>query len=184
MAVSLDVTSKVARRKSITVDDLDNFKEEINTLIEEKLNAFLDEFVEAYNEATVESDSKCTCDECTCESEQEPEQKNPARYIIFSGGREFFATDIKPNAMVGIDFYLHEIDPKTGKEYNSQGTITSADVVILDLEPEMSIETFSSIKKNTIDYVIHQAQEAQAKDKAMKAEQSKTAPDISHVSYS
>lgn len=183
MAVSLDVTSKVARRKSITIDDLDNFKEEINALIEEKLNAFLDEFVKAYNEATVESDSKCTCDECTCDSE--PEQKNPARYIIFSGGREFFATDIKPNAMmVGIDFYLHETDPKTGKEYNSQGTITSADVVILDLEPEISIETFSSIKKNTIDYVIHQAQEAQARNEAMKAEQSKTAPDINHVSYS
>ena len=45
------------------------------------------------------------------------------------------------------------------------------------------IETFSSIKRNTLDYVIKQAQEAQAKEKAMKAENSKIPPDVSHISY-
>lgn len=177
------------RRQTVTKDDLVAFKDEINNMITERLDVFINEFFEAWNEAETESkqltentEEKCTCSVCS-EDLDNAQMDNPARYIIFTGSNKFFATDIKPNAVIGIDFYLHEVDPKTGKEYNSKGTITSADVVVLDLEPDISLEMFSSIKKNTIDYVIQQAHEAQAKDKAMKAEQSKLSPDINHVSY-
>ena len=164
----------------VTQEDLETLKSELNEIIETRLDSFIDEFVATWNELENKESEGENC--CSCESEN-ADSVNPAKYIIFAGGNKFFATDIKPNAMVGIDFYLHEVDPATGKEYNSQGTITNADVVVLDLQPEMDLETFSSIKRNTLDYVIKQAQEAQAKEKAMKAENSKIPPDVSHISY-
>lgn len=164
----------------VTQEDLETLKSELNEIIETRLDSFIDEFVATWNELENKESESEGC--CSCESEN-ADTVNPAKYIIFAGGNKFFATDIKPNAMVGIDFYLHEVDPATGKEYNSQGTITNADVVVLDLQPEMDLETFSSIKRNTLDYVIKQAQEAQAKEKAMKAENSKIPPDVSHISY-
>ena len=164
----------------VTQEDLETLKSELNEIIETRLDSFIDEFVATWNELENKESESEGCR--SCESDNS-DTENPARYLIFAGGNKFFATDIKPNAMIGIDFYLHEVDPVTGKEYNSQGTITNADVVVLDLQPEMDLETFSSIKRNTIDYAIKQAQEAQAKEKAMKAENSKIPPDVSHISY-
>jgi hypothetical protein len=169
--------------KMLTQRDLTKFKKEIDALLETRFSDFVDGFLEAWSDAQKdceEDNEKCTCPECSGEHETE----NPAKYVIFSGGNKFFATDIKPNALVGIDFYLHEVDKNTGREYNSQGTITSPDVVILDLMPEMTLDMFSSIKRNTLDYVVQQAQEARAKEKAIKAAQSETMVDTSsHVSY-
>jgi len=164
----------------VTQEDLETLKSELNEIIETRLDSFIDEFVATWNELENKESEGENC--CSCESEN-TDTENPARYLIFAGGNKFFATDIKPNAMVGIDFYLHEVDPATGKEYNSQGTITNADVVILDLQPEMDLETFSSIKRNTIDYAIKQAEEAHAKAKAVKAENSKIPIDANHISY-
>lgn len=164
----------------VTQEDLETLKSELNEIIETRLDSFIDEFVATWNELENKESEGENC--CSCESEN-ADTENPAKYIIFAGGNKFFATDIKPNAMVGIDFYLHEVDPVTGKEYNSQGTITHADVVILDLQPEMDLETFSSIKRNTIDYAIKQAEEAHAKAKAVKAENSKIPIDANHISY-
>ena len=114
----------------VTQEDLETLKSELNEIIETRLDSFIDEFVATWNELENKESEGENC--CSCESEN-ADTENPAKYIIFAGGNKFFATDIKPNAMVGIDFYLHEVDPVTGKEYNSQGTITHADVVILDL---------------------------------------------------
>ena len=164
----------------VTQEDLETLKSELNEIIETRLNSFIDEFIATWNELENKESESEGC--CSCESDNS-DTENPAKYIIFAGGNKFFATDIKPNAMVGIDFYLHEVDPATGKEYNSQGTITHADVVILDLQPEMDLETFSSIKRNTIDYAIKQAEEAHAKAKAVKAENSKIPIDANHISY-
>lgn len=179
-----EIIEKVKQSKSerpVSQKDLTKFKKEIDALLETRFSDFVDGFLEAWSDAQKDcEEEKCDCPECSGEHETE----NPAKYVIFSGGNKFFATDIKPNALVGIDFYLHEVDKNTGKEYNSQGTITSPDVVILDLIPEMTLETFSSIKRNTIDYVVQQAQEARAKEKAIKAAQSETMIDTSsHVSY-
>ena len=164
----------------VTQEDLETLKSELNEIIETRLDSFIDEFVATWNELENKESESEGCR--SCESDNS-DTENPARYLIFAGGNKFFATDIKPNAMVGIDFYLHEVDPATGKEYNSQGTITNADVVILDLQPEMDLETFSSIKRNTIDYAIKQAKEAHAKAKAVKAENSKIPIDANHISY-
>jgi len=164
----------------VTQEDLETLKSELNEIIETRLDSFIDEFVATWNELENKESESEGCR--SCESDNS-DTENPARYLIFAGGNKFFATDIKPNAMVGIDFYLHEVDPATGKEYNSQGTITNADVVILDLQPEMDLETFSSIKRNTIDYAIKQAEEAHAKAKAVKAENSKIPIDANHISY-
>lgn len=140
----------------ISQEDFESFKNEFMELVNKRLDEFVEEFVTACSQGT--EDEECSCDECT-----EPEGiENPARYILFSGGQKYFATEVKPNAFAGIDFYLHEIDPKTGKEYNSKGTITSADVVIVDLNPDMTLETFSAIKQQTLDYVIQKAEEAKA----------------------
>jgi len=164
----------------VTQEDLETLKSELNEIIETRLDSFIDEFVATWNELENKESESEGCR--SCESDNS-DTENPARYLIFAGGNKFFATDIKPNAMVGIDFYLHEVDPATGKEYNSQGTITNADVVILDLQPEMDLETFSSIKRNTIDYAIKQAEEAHAKAKAVKAENSKIPINANHISY-
>jgi len=164
----------------VTQEDLETLKSELNEIIETRLDSFIDEFIATWNELENKESESEGCR--SCESDNS-DTENPARYLIFAGGNKFFATDIKPNAMVGIDFYLHEVDPATGKEYNSQGTITNADVVILDLQPEMDLETFSSIKRNTIDYAIKQAEEAHAKAKAVKAENSKIPIDANHISY-
>lgn len=140
----------------ISQENFESFKNELMELVNKRLDEFVEEFVTACSQGT--EDEECSCDECT-----EPEGiENPARYILFSGGQKYFATEVKPNAFAGIDFYLHEIDPKTGKEYNSKGTITSADVVIVDLNPDMTLETFSAIKQQTLDYVIQKAEEAKA----------------------
>lgn len=140
----------------ISQEDFESFKNEFMELVNKRLDEFVEEFVTACSQGP--EDEECSCDECT-----EPEGiENPARYILFSGGQKYFATEVKPNAFAGIDFYLHEIDPKTGKEYNSKGTITSADVVIVDLNPDMTLETFCAIKQQTLDYVISKAEEAKA----------------------
>jgi len=164
----------------VTQEDLETLKSELNEIIKTRLDSFIDEFVATWNELENKESESEGCR--SCESDNS-DTENPARYLIFAGGNKFFATDIKPNAMIGIDFYLHEVDPVTGKEYNSQGTITNADVVVLDLQPEMDLETFSSIKRNTIDYAIKQAEEAHAKAKAVKAENSKIPIDANHISY-
>jgi len=163
---------------NVTKKDLDKFREDLLTELDDRFNAFIEEFLDAMS-----SDSEtCDCPECNNDSEDTPQTESPARYILFSGGQKYFATDVKPNSFAGIDFFLHEVDAKTGKEYNSQGTITSPDVVILDLQPEMSLETFSSIKRSTIDYVVQKAQEARAKEDAEK--KTSTVPkDISVMSY-
>ena len=140
----------------ISQENFESFKNELMELVNKRLDEFVEEFVTACSQGT--EDEECSCDECT-----EPEGiENPARYILFSGGQKYFATEVKPNAFAGIDFYLHEIDPKTGKEYNSKGTITSADVVIVDLNPDMTLETFSAIKQQTLDNVIQKEEEAKA----------------------
>jgi len=161
----------------VTKEDLAEFREGLLKELDERFNAFIDDFLDAMSE----SQPECECPDCE-ESENVPQTESPARYILFSGGQKYFATDVKPNSFAGIDFFLHEVDAKTGKEYNSQGTITSPDVVIVDLQPEMSLETFSSIKRSTIDYVVQKAQEARAKEDAEK--NTVTVPkDVSVMSY-
>jgi len=161
----------------VTKEDLAEFREGLLKELDERFNAFIDDFLDAMSE----SQPECSCPDCE-ESENVPQTESPARYILFSGGQKYFATDVKPNSFAGIDFFLHEVDAKTGKEYNSQGTITSPDVVIVDLQPEMSLETFSSIKRSTIDYVVQKAQEARAKEDAEK--NTVTVPkDVSVMSY-
>lgn len=161
----------------VTKEDLAEFREGLLKELDDRFNAFIDDFLDAMSE----SQPECSCPDCE-ESENVPQTESPARYILFSGGQKYFATDVKPNSFAGIDFFLHEVDAKTGKEYNSQGTITSPDVVIVDLQPEMSLETFSSIKRSTIDYVVQKAQEARAKEDAEK--NTVTVPkDVSVMSY-
>ena len=155
----------------ITKQELDEFRACLISEIDQRLDKFIDEVIEALNPE--EDEEECDC-------AKQPEIENPARYVLFSGGQKYFASDVKPNAIVGIDFFLKEVDPESGKEYNSQGTITSSDVVIVDLKPDMDLETFSAIKQNTIDYVISKAQEAKARDDAAKKV---TKPDPSNVNY-
>lgn len=163
---------------SVTKQDLEKFREDLLTELDSRFNDFIDEFLDAMSS----NQEECDCSEHTNDSEDVSQTESPARYILFSGGQKYFATDVKPNSFAGIDFFLHEVDTKTGKEYNSQGTITSPDVVILDLQPEMSLETFSSIKRSTIDYVVQKAQEARAKEDAEK--KTSTVPkDVSVMSY-
>ena len=159
--------------------NLETLKDEISKMIDEKLDAFVDDFLEAMSEAN-NTEEECSCDQC---KEFETCEEDGPRYLIVSGGREYPASDIKPNAFAGIDFYLRQKDTKTGREYNSQGTITSSDVVIIDLQPEMDLETFSAIKKSTIDYVVSQAQEAKAKEDATKKANSGSPPKDLNVTY-
>ena len=153
----------------ITKEELDEFRTCLLKEIDQRLDKFIEDVITAINPEEECSDCK-----------DHPEIENPARYVLFSGGQKYFASDVKPNAIVGIDFFLKEVDPESGKEYNSQGTITSSDVVIVDLKPDMDLETFSAIKQNTIDYVVSKAQEAKARDDAAKKV---TKPDPSNVNY-
>jgi len=155
----------------ITQKDLDQFKQHLVEEINNRFDEFIEDFTEVLKDEPSESEDEC---------QSAPE--NPARYIICTGGNRYFASEIKPNSIYGVDFYLHEVD-KDGKEYNSQGTITSADVVIIDLQPEMTLETFRAIKQNCLDYVIQQAQEAKVREEASK--KSVIPPkDVNVMSYS
>ena len=149
--------------------DFESFKNELMELVNNRLDEFIEEFVSAACQDPEKTEENNHTEDCDCEkcTEENPEDgESPARYVLFSGGQKYFATDVKPNAFAGIDFYLHEVDPKSGKEYNSKGTITSADVVIVDLKPDMTLETFSAIKQQTLDYVIQKAEEAKASENA------------------
>lgn len=127
----------MTKENTIAQGDLDKFREEVLQSIDDKFN----EIVDAICNAGEESEKEV--------SQEVPENPvSTARYILFSNGNKFFATDIKQNELLGIDFYLHEID-QSGKEYNSYGTITSQDLIILDLDPEMSLEQFQT-KKNIL----------------------------------
>lgn len=167
------IIEKPKHQKSITQKDLDEFKESMLTVLDERLDAFIDDFLEAWQESNTEEPEKCTCEK------GEPKEF-PARYLLFSGGNQFPATDVKPNPIMGIDFYFREVD-SDGKEHNSKGTITSADVVIVDLQPELSLEAFSAIKSQTMEYVIQKAQEEKVKQEALKATQSQTVDNSSHI---
>ena len=162
--------------KPITQSELDQFKELLLAEMNARFDAFIDDFVEACQTKPTEEepDSEESCD-CT-------EVENPARYVLFSGGQKYFATEVKPNAFSGIDFYLKEVDQATGKEYNSKGTITSPDVVIVDLKPDMTLEMFTAIKQNTLDYVVAMAQEAKVQEEAAK-KVSQPPKDVSVMSY-
>jgi hypothetical protein len=140
-----------------------------------RFDAFIDDFVEACHPKSDETDSDEDSCDCT-------DVENPARYVLFSGGQKYFATEIKPNAFSGIDFYLKEVDQSTGKEYNSKGTITSPDVVIVDLKPDMTLEMFTAIKQNTLDYVVAMAQEAKVQEEAAK-KIAQPPKDVSVMSY-
>lgn len=178
----ITVIEKPKRQKSITQQDLDNFKDGILSLLDERLDAFVDDFLEAWQESNnTDNTESCDCPECTG-NEKGEFKEFPARYILFSGGQQFPATDVKPNPIMGVDFYFREVD-SAGKEHNSKGTITSADVVIVDLQPELTLEAFSAIKNQTLEYVIQQAQEAKVKQEAMKAVQGQVIDNSSHVSY-
>lgn len=127
----------MTKENTITQEDLDKFREEVLRSIDDKFN----EMVDAICDVGEESEKEV--------SQEVPENPvSTARYILFSNGNKFFATNIKQNELLGIDFYLHEID-QSGKEYNSCGTITSQDLIILDLDPEMSLEQFQT-KKNIL----------------------------------
>ena len=161
--------------RPITQSELDQFKELLLAEMNARFDAFIDDFVEACHPKSDEGDSDEESCDCT-------EVENPARYVLFSGGQKYFATEIKPNAFSGIDFYLKEVDQSTGKEYNSKGTITSPDVVIVDLKPDMTLEMFTAIKQNTLDYVVAMAQEAKVQEEAAK-KVSQPPKDVSVMSY-
>ena len=161
----------------VTKAELDTFKDALFSELERRFESFTEDFIEALN-----IDSEKGSNECSCDESNLVDPENAPRYILFSGGQKYFASDVKPNALVGIDFFLREIDPKTGTEYNSQGTITSSDVVILDLKPEMNLETFTAIRKQTIDWVVQKAQEAKVRGDALKNQSNQTNKDV-NVNY-
>jgi hypothetical protein len=161
--------------RPITQSELDQFKELLLTEMNARFDAFIEDFVEVcQSKLTEDGDGEDSCD-CT-------DVENPARYVLFSGGQKYFATEIKPNAFSGVDFFLKEVDQATGKEYNSKGTITSPDVVIVDLKPDMTLEMFTAIKQNTLDYVVAMAQEAKVQEEAAK-KVSQPPKDVSVMSY-
>lgn len=173
------IIEKPKRQKSITQKDLDAFKDGMLTVLDERLDAFIDDFLEAWQESNNTNTESCDCPECSGEKPL----NNPRRYMIQAGGNMWWVDNFKPNAMGGgLDvIWTEELG---GKTKTVRGTIMSQDVSIFDFENDMDLETFDNIKKATIDYAIQTAQEAQAKDKAMKAAQSEMAPDLSsHVSY-
>ena len=173
------------RIKAITQEDLAVFKDEINELLDERLSTFVDDFFEAWDEANGSDEPKegCEDDKCTCGECGEP-LNNPRRYMIQAGGNTWWVDNFKPNAMsTGIDvIWTEELG---GKTKIVRGTVLSQDVSIFDFENDMDLACFDSIKRQTIDYAIQTAQEAQSRDKAMKAaaSQETVVDSSSHVSY-
>jgi hypothetical protein len=170
------------KRRSVSQKDLDAFKKEMCQTLDDRFDAFIDDFMAAWDEATPseESDKDCNCSECNQE-EQMPE--NPRRYLIQAGGNTWWVDNYKLNSFSGIDvIWTEELG---GKLKTVRGVITSPDASIFDFEnTEITPEIFESIKRQTTDYMIHVAQEAQAKEKAMKATQTdQTIDSSSHVSY-
>ncbi len=101
--------------------------------------------------------------------------------MIQAGGNTWWVDSYKPNPVYGIDvFWTEELG---GKIKNVKGTIMDANLAIFDFESDITFDIFENIRKQTIDYAIHAAQEAQAKEQALKASQSEVVPDVSHVSY-
>lgn len=164
-------------KTSITQEDLDNLIENINEVIDNKLEKFVDDFFDAWEESEeISKKNKCTCEEEIID--------NPRRYHIVAGGHDYWVDDFKPNAIsAGIDvIWTEELG---GKTKIVRGTISSPDVSIFDYENDMDLEVFSAIKKQTIDYAIQFAQEAQAREKAKKLTENTDNPvdATSHVSY-
>ncbi len=173
---------KPKRQKSITQKDLDVFKEEISQFLDERFDTFIDDFLDAWQESGKDAEGSSEEEKCDSCGSDEP-ITNPRRYMIQAGGNTWWVDNYKPNSFSGIDvIWTEELG---GKLKTVRGTITSPDASIFDFEnTEITPEIFESIKKQTIDYVIHSAQEAQAKERALKASQNENAVDASrHVSY-
>jgi hypothetical protein len=176
------VTKPKKTIRAITQEDLVAFREEMLNVLDARLDAFVEDFMDAWSDAgeackEENPEEQCTCPECTSEHPLD----NPRRYMIQAGGNTWWVDSYKPNAVYGIDaFWTEELG---GKIKNIKGTIMDANIAIFDFESDMTLDIFENIRKQTIDYAIHAAQEAQAKDQAMKAAQSETPHDVSHVSY-
>lgn len=159
---------------NVTKEDLAEFRKSLLAELDDRFNAFIDDFLDAMTEGQPEFD----CPEC---SGTEEKLNNPRRYMIQAGGNTWWVDSYKPNPVYGIDcFWTEELG---GKTKNVKGTIMDSNLSIFDFESDITYDIFENIRKQTIDYAIHAAQEAQAKDQAMKASQSDTIPEVSHVSY-
>ena len=162
---------------NVTKEDLAEFRENLLKELDSRFNAFIDDFLDAMSE----SQPECDCPEC---SETEEKLNNPRRYMIQAGGNTWGGDNFKPKPMsAGIDcIWTEELG---GKIKTVRGTISSPDVSIFDFENDMTPEIFDSIKRQTIDFAIQTAQEAQARDKAIKAStnQETVVDSSSHISY-
>jgi hypothetical protein len=175
------IIEKPKRQKAITQQDLDAFKDNMLSVLDERLDAFIDDFLEAWQESNnTDNTESCDCPECTGEKPLD----NPRRYMIQAGGNMWWVDNFKPNSMAGLDvIWTEELG---GKTKIVRGTIMSQDVSIFDFENDLDLETFDNIKKATIDFAIQTAQEAQAREKAAKATSSNQevcTDSSSHVSY-
>ena len=129
----------------VTKDELQEFRQALFAELEKRFDEFVTEIAQELSGALCpDSETGEPCEE------QEPSEIS-AKYVIFAGGQRYYASATRQNKSGGIDFFLHEVDSKTGKEYNSMGTINSPDVVVIDLKPDLNLETFNGTKSCIID---------------------------------
>ena len=172
---------KKAVKKSVTPADLDQFREEICNILDERFNMFIKDFLDAWDDSAEPVPDKCTCGDEACSCEKEPMPENPKRYLIQSGGTPWWVDSYKPNPVYGIDvFWTEEVN---GKIKNVRGTIMDANVSIFDFESDVTPEMFENMRKQTVDYAIQMAQEAREKEKAMKDVEGCAVAEANHVSY-
>lgn len=179
------IVEKPKRQKAITQKELDDFKREMITILDDRLRVFIDDFLNAWQDSNHadehddKNDKPCSCD---LNGPGEP-VNNPRRYMIQAGSNPWWVDNFKPSALAGLDvIWTEELG---GKIKTVRGTIMSQDISIFDFESDMDLETFDNIKKATIEYAIQTAQEAQAREKADKsmAKQEQCTDTSSHVSY-
>lgn len=179
-----EIIEKVKQSKSerpVSQKDLTKFKKDIDALLETRFSDFVDGFLEAWSDAQNGDGEKCTCEECSGEDKLD----NPRRYMIQAGGNTWWVDNFMPNPIYGIDcIWTEELG---GKVKVVKGTIMDSTISIFDFESETTPEIFDNQKRQTVDYAIQMAREAQAKEKALKASQQQNAinteADATHVSY-
>jgi hypothetical protein len=136
------------------------------------------------------NDNECDCEngECHCgggiQSEEEmiKNWKPIARYCIRSGGMDYWCDDIKPNPILGWDLMWTQM--VEGEEKPVTCTIYDVGITMVDYQTPMTPEVFTHIKKQSLDYVMAELQQAKIKEDAAQAKMKTKPPeDVNFASY-
>lgn len=107
----------------------------------------------------------------------------PARFCVITGGKDFWADNVKPDPILGWNLIWNQMIK--GEEKTVACTIYDVGVTIIDYESTMTPDTFSHIKQQSYEYMMQVAQEAKVAEDAKKQMSSASKPqdDVNLASY-